>query len=68
MGPWYRVDYPVPRVIKTHPGSSLCAHSRGLKATAQLLEHVLDWQGERNSLATEKIQVCGMLWGWNRGE
>ena len=35
------------------------ALSPGLKAAAQLLELSLGWQGERNSLASEKTQVCG---------
>ena len=58
MGPWYEVHIPCP----TGYEDPSCAFSPGLKATAQLLELVLGWQGERNSLAGEKIQVCG-TWG-----
>ena len=58
MGPWYGVDVP----CLTDYEDPSCTLSPGLKATAQLLELVLGWQGERNSLAGEKIQVCGM-WG-----
>ena len=68
MGLGTGLTSPAPWVMRTHPGSSLCALSPGLKATAQLLELVLGWQGERNSLASEKIQVCGTWWGRNRGE
>ena len=59
MGPWYGVDVP----CLTDYEDPSCTLSPGLKATAQLLELVLGWQGERNSLASEKIQVCGMWRG-----
>ena len=68
MGTWYRVDIPGPTGYKDPSWEYLSALSPGLKATGQLLELVLGWQGERNSLASEKIQVCGMWWGRNRGE
>ena len=64
MGPWYRVDIPCP----TGYEDPSCALSPGLKAKAQLLELLLGWHGERNFLAGEKIQVCGMWLGRNRGE
>ena len=58
MGPWYGVDIPAPLVMKTHPGGSWCSLDPGLKATTQLLELLLGWQGERNSPANETIEAC----------
>ena len=58
MGPWYGVNIPAPLVMKTHPGGSQCSLDPGLKATTQLLELLLGWQGERNSPANENIQAC----------
>ena len=55
MGPCYGVDNPCPTGYEILS----CALSPGLKATAQLLELSLGWQGERNTLASEKIQACG---------
>ena len=45
--------------MRTHPGDSQCALRPGLKATAQLLQLLLGWQGERHFLAGEKTQACG---------
>lgn len=57
----YGVDIPAP-LIMVPPGGSPGALSPGLKATAQLLELSLGWQGETESLASEDPGV------WDKGE
>ena len=63
MGPWYRVDIPCP----TDYEDTSCALSPGLKATAQLLELVLGWQGERNPWQVRRSRCVECGWGGIEG-